>query len=67
MSAVLALRTKRGIDWREFAARYGKNYADSIRRDLANFPPDLVANGDTRTSLTPKGLRLGNSIWAEII
>jgi oxygen-independent coproporphyrinogen-3 oxidase len=66
-AAVLALRTKRGIVWENFAERYGTAAANAIRRDLERFPCDVAANGAEASSLTPKGFRLGNAVWSEII
>ena len=66
-SAVLALRTRRGIGWAEFAARYGDQIAKKIKDELRQFPGDLVHNGDGATNLTPKGFRVGNVIWSDII
>jgi oxygen-independent coproporphyrinogen-3 oxidase len=66
-AAVLALRTKYGITWKNFAKRYGAPVASAIRRDLERFPADIVTNGAEASSLTPKGFRLGNAVWAEII
>jgi oxygen-independent coproporphyrinogen-3 oxidase len=66
-AAVLALRTKRGIVWKNFAKRYGIQAANAIRRDLERFPGDIATNGAEASSLTPKGFRLGNAVWSEII
>jgi oxygen-independent coproporphyrinogen-3 oxidase len=66
-AAVLALRTRAGIDWGGFTARYGERSAHAIRRDLLRFPPALVSCDDNRASLTPGGMRVGNAIWSELI
>jgi oxygen-independent coproporphyrinogen-3 oxidase len=66
-AAVLALRTKRGIIWKNFAKRYGAPAANAIRRDLERFPGDIVENGAEASMLTQKGFRLGNTVWSEII
>ncbi|MDR1472720.1 MAG: radical SAM family heme chaperone HemW [Synergistaceae bacterium] len=66
-AAVLALRTRRGINWRRFRARYGEAFADAIRKDLENIPGDLASTDEFSASLSKKGLRLGNAIWANII
>jgi oxygen-independent coproporphyrinogen-3 oxidase len=66
-AAVLALRTKKGIAWENFAKRHGEQAANAIRRDLERFPGCLVANGADASRLTPKGFRLGNAVWSEII
>jgi oxygen-independent coproporphyrinogen-3 oxidase len=66
-AAVLALRTKKGIAWKIFAERHGASAANAIRRDLERFPGDIAENGAEASSLTPKGFRLGNAVWSEII
>jgi oxygen-independent coproporphyrinogen-3 oxidase len=66
-AAVLALRTKRGIVWENFAERYGAPIASAIRSDLERFQKDIVANGAEVSRLTSKGFRLGNAVWSEII
>lgn len=66
-AAVLSLRTMHGIDWKKFEARYGKIFADTIRDDLEKFPADLVSSTEKNSRLTAKGMRLGNSIWSEIV
>jgi oxygen-independent coproporphyrinogen-3 oxidase len=66
-AAVLALRTTKGITWKNFANQYGVPAANAIRRDLERFPRDIVANGAEASRLTPKGFRLGNAVWSEII
>ncbi|MDL2263618.1 radical SAM family heme chaperone HemW, partial [Synergistaceae bacterium OttesenSCG-928-I11] len=56
-AAVLALRTARGIDWRNFSERYGKNFTDAIKKDIETFPNDLFDKDETSARLTPKGMR----------
>jgi oxygen-independent coproporphyrinogen-3 oxidase len=67
LSAVLALRTNRGIVWEKFKKKHGPVYAGLLSGELSKFPPGLVLSAPDRTFLTPKGLRLGNSIWSAII
>lgn len=66
-AAVLALRTSRGIEWKVFSDRYGADAAETIRAQLRAFPADLVCSGETSTKLTPRGMRLANAIWREIV
>jgi oxygen-independent coproporphyrinogen-3 oxidase len=66
-AAVLALRTRRGIDWREFEGRHGKILADEVKQALEQFPANLVSTNAISSSLTPSGLRVANKIWQEII
>jgi oxygen-independent coproporphyrinogen-3 oxidase len=66
-AAVLALRVMRGIDWRAFEKKHGSALADGIKKNLQKFPPSLVRINDESASLTPRGLRVANRIWEEII
>jgi oxygen-independent coproporphyrinogen-3 oxidase len=66
-AAVLALRVSRGIDWGTFSERYGVIFASAIRKDLEKFPDNLISSDEKKSSLTPKGMRLGNAIWSEIV
>jgi oxygen-independent coproporphyrinogen-3 oxidase len=65
-AAVLALRTSRGIDIRAFGEKYGK-FAEEIYEKLKSFPSSLLRVDETRAALTPKGFRVANKIWEEII
>lgn len=65
-AAVLALRTSRGIEWKNFSARY-KKYSDAICRELAQLPADLVEMTDDRAKLTKRGMRLANVVWETIV
>lgn len=65
-AAVLALRTAHGIEWTDFEARYGRS-AEEIRHKLAQYPPELVISTRERTCLTPRGMRVANAIWSDII
>ncbi|MDR3331376.1 MAG: radical SAM family heme chaperone HemW [Synergistaceae bacterium] len=66
-AAVLALRTSGGIDWGSFTARHGEDSAKEIKKELEKFPSSLIERSETRARLTPKGLRVGNAIWSELI
>lgn len=66
-AAVLALRTARGIEWGAFAARFGELAAREMREKLAAFPGDLVLLDESRAALTPRGLRVANLIWEDLI
>jgi oxygen-independent coproporphyrinogen-3 oxidase len=66
-AAVLALRTKNGLDWRSFEERHGKALKDEIAEKLSRFPKSLVINDAISARLTPAGLRVANKIWEEII
>ena len=66
-AAVLALRTKNGIGWGYFSKRYGGKISAAIREELMQFPEDLVRCDELGASLTPRGLRVANRIWEELI
>ncbi|MDR1481414.1 MAG: radical SAM family heme chaperone HemW [Synergistaceae bacterium] len=66
-AATLALRTKKGIDWDAFKSRYGEVFAEAIIRDLRRFPDTLVISDERRTALSSAGMRVGNTIWSDII
>ena len=57
--AILSLRTKNGV------AR--KNLLPEIEKAVSEMPPDLFVITPERIALSPRGMRLGNSIWAEIM
>lgn len=66
-AAVLALRTCAGISWEAFAEKHGQGLAALLRRELERFAPDFVRIDDLHARMTPRGLRLGNEIWSELI
>ena len=57
--AILSLRTKWGVK-REGLLPEVESVIDSL-------PDDLFVKSDERIVLSPRGMRLGNSIWSEII
>ena len=66
-AAILALRTSEGIHFEEFAARYGKRWLDAITKRLRALPEaDFVWSGNG-VALSPRGMRVGNSIWTELM
>lgn len=66
-AAILALRTKWGIEAKGFAERFGSQLWNEIAEVLENIPRHLVSfeNGDVR--LTPLGMKVGNAIWTELL
>jgi oxygen-independent coproporphyrinogen-3 oxidase len=66
-AAVLALRTKKGLEWRSFEKRHGKTLKDEIAEKLSRFPKSMVINDEISARLTTAGLRVANRIWEEII
>ena len=66
-AAVLALRTRNGIAWDSFEKKYGESACLEIRERLLPFAPNWVALSDTGAHLTPRGFRVANQIWSELI
>ncbi|GHV44362.1 coproporphyrinogen III oxidase [Synergistales bacterium] len=73
-AAILALRTKWGINFKDFKKeRFEDDLTEKIISVLENIPPRLVgferdeAGKVERAWLTPSGMRVGNAIWSEII
>jgi oxygen-independent coproporphyrinogen-3 oxidase len=66
-AAILALRTRWGIDVASFAARFGHGLAEEVSEVLKKIPPRLVAFEKNHVRLTPDGMRVGNSIWVELM
>ncbi|MDR1979029.1 MAG: radical SAM family heme chaperone HemW [Synergistaceae bacterium] len=66
-AAILALRTKWGIDTASFAARFGEELTEKVLRVLRKIPPRLVRFFEGGVCLTPSGMRIGNAIWVELL
>ena len=66
-AAVLALRTVKGIERAEFSQKYGDGEDDKIIKKLHQFPEDLYTVTDTVIRLTPRGMRVANRIWSELV
>jgi len=66
-ASVLATRTVGGLRPLRHARRYGWPSADRALRVLRGFGPDLVEFVDGRVRLTPRGMRVGDRIWTELI
>jgi len=67
-AAVLLLRTKWGIPFRDFSRRYGKEALQSVILTLRNEAPrDCIDFRGDSLALTRKGMRVANSIWSLII
>lgn len=65
--AILLLRTKWGIDKQKFSSQHGAELLREIEGIFSGMPSDLFANTPDRIILSQRGMRLGNSIWCEIM
>jgi oxygen-independent coproporphyrinogen-3 oxidase len=66
-AAILALRTKWGIETASFAACFGRDLTDAVLEVLRAVPPRLVRFENGSARLTPAGMRVGNAIWTELL
>lgn len=66
-AAVLALRTSEGIVYDEFARAYGRDALERVLARLRGVPPEDVRWRSGGVSLSPRGMRVGNAIWSELI
>ena len=67
-AAVLHLRTAGGIPFDEFASRYGGEILREIRSILTEqVPGDCLMWRKDSVALTPRGMRVGNSVWSLLI
>ncbi len=66
-AAILALRTSDGIDFQNFRARYSDEWLDVILRRLHTLPLEDFRWTDSGVVLSPRGMRVGNAIWTELL
>ena len=66
-AAVLALRTVQGIDRSFFERAHGAEVTAEVWDRLERFPSELVFREEERAYLTPRGMRVANMIWEELI
>lgn len=66
-AAVLALRTAEGLERERYVNDYGLDALAEIIKKLSDMPRDLTEIDDERIVLTPKGMRVANRIWVELI
>lgn len=66
-AAFLALRTRRGIDLKAFATCFGPRGVRYLRFVASGWPDDCYRLTPDRLLLTPKGLRLGNALWCDLL
>jgi oxygen-independent coproporphyrinogen-3 oxidase len=65
--AVLLLRTRWGIPLKAFRRRFGDAIARGVLAKLAPFMPDLAEYREGHLRLTPRGMRVANQIWSELL
>ncbi|MDR1049454.1 MAG: radical SAM family heme chaperone HemW [Synergistaceae bacterium] len=66
-AAILALRTKWGVELAPFSARFGQKLTDDLLEALRGVPPRLVRFEKASVRLTPPGMRVGNAIWSGLL
>jgi len=66
-AAILALRTKHGIDATTFTERFGEKLAKDVLDTLKSIPQHLVSFKDEKVFLTSAGMRVGNAVWRELM
>ena len=57
--AILSLRTKWGVS--------RSDLLPEIEEAISKMPADLFVITSERIALSPRGMRLGNSVWSEIM
>ncbi|MDR1740556.1 MAG: radical SAM family heme chaperone HemW [Synergistaceae bacterium] len=66
-AAILSLRTSGGIDGAAFAKKFGMEAAQAVMSVLDGMPERLTVRRGTSIALTSTGMRVGNSIWSELL
>lgn len=66
-AAILALRTSHGIDVASFKKQYGTQPFDELKRRIGQLPENCFFISPTRIALTSRGMRVGNSLWCEML
>ena len=67
-AAVLYLRTARGLPFHEFVSRYGERMLGDILSILKEQVPGNCLEWQREyVALTPRGMRVGNSVWSLLI
>ena len=67
-AAILLLRTAHGISFKEFALLHGEDELHSIIQILKeNVPSNCLFWSSASVALSPKGMRIANSIWSLIV
>lgn len=66
-SAILALRTKWGIDLDGFCRRFGSGSKARLLKCLSEIPDNCLEWKKGSVALTRKGMRVANSIWERLL
>lgn len=67
-AAMLALRTKEGVDFAAFAERYGVDFQSFYERELARLASDgLLVPSATHAALTPRGRFMANDVCSAFL
>jgi len=66
-AAILALRTSKGFNCREFRERFGSQSINEILDILDNIPDHLCCHKRDRVYLTSRGMRVANAIWEQLV
>lgn len=66
-AVILGTRMAQGIDLASWESQFGRRARGELERRLSLLPPDCFAVRAGRLSLTPKGMRLGNALWSELL
>ena len=66
-AAIIALRTKWGIDVNSFSKRFGSDLTGEVLNVLSGIPKRLTHLNPGCFALTPSGMRVGNAIWTELL
>lgn len=64
---ILSLRMNKGLQRKEYIEKFGSEIEDKLIQMLFQLPKDLYEITESNIKLTPKGMRVANMIWAELI
>jgi len=66
-AVILSLRTAWGFSISDFSSIFGQSTVRDILNDLNDVPGEYLVYDKNNVYLSPKGMRVGNSIWEKII
>lgn len=66
-AAILALRTRTGIQKKKYIERFGVALWEDILSCLSVMPEHFYVQDEEHIHLTANGIRVGNSIWADLL